>query len=335
MLLLAVALTAYFYFNQKSSTLAYEKGAKSDFAIEDTNSITKVFIADAKGEKVTLVRTENGWLVNEKYPARPDNIRLLMKTFSRIAVKYPVPKASFNTVVKNIATGATKVEIYQGKATPSKIYYIGNSTMDQTGTYMLLETEGIKSTIPYIMHIPGFRGFLTSRFFSNSDEWRDPAVFTYKPTDIKKLEVIYFENENQSFSIERNAEALTLFDATKTKATRFPPERLDEYLGRYQKVYYEMMDLESSQEKKDSIIASAPFFTIRVESTYGKTSEITAYHMPNFREITSPVDGLPYKYDVDRMYALINKELFVFIQFATFDKLTIKKDDFLIKEDAK
>lgn len=332
-LLLGVALSAYYYFNQRSkNTLAYEKGAKFDFAIEDTNSITKIFIADAKGEKVTLIRKEKNWLVNEKYPARPDNIRLLMKTFSRIALKYPVPKASFETVVKNIASGATKVEIYQGKNTPSKIYYIGNSTMDQTGTYMLLETEGVKSTAPFIMHIPGFRGFLSSRFFANADEWRNPAVFVYEPNEIKKIELTYFEDKQQSFSIERTENELILLDYTNKKVDNCPKERLEEYVGRYKKIYYEMMDLESSKEKKDSIINSTPVFNIKINDIYGETKEITTYHMPNFRETINPANSEPYNYDIDRMYALVNKELFVFVQFATFNEITVKKDNFLIKE---
>lgn len=329
-LLLAVVVAAYFYFNQSSTTLTHVKGAKFDFAIEDTNSIDKVFIADAQGGNITLVRGKNGWLVNEKYNARPDNIRLLMKTFSRIAVKSPVPKASFETVVKKIATGATKVEIYQGAEKPSKIYYLGGSTMDQTGTYMLLETEGVKSTVPYIMHIPGFRGFLTSRFFTNNDEWRDPVVFKYAAKDINKLEVTYFENEKHSFSIERNNEELLLLDGKRNKLSGFPKERLEDYLGRYEKIYYEMMDIESTKEKIDSVIASTPFFKIKLEDVFGSTKEVVAYHMPNFRTTLNPANGEPFEFDVDRMYALVNKELFVYIQFATFDEITIKKDDFLI-----
>lgn len=54
-LLLAVLIAAYFYFDQSSTTLTHVKGAKFDFAIKDTNSIDKVFIADAQGGNITLV----------------------------------------------------------------------------------------------------------------------------------------------------------------------------------------------------------------------------------------------------------------------------------------
>ena len=122
------------------------EGAKSDFAIKDSKSIDKIFIVASTGKSVTLSKQDTNWLVNGKYNARPDNIRLLLKTFRRIDVRSPVPKAAVNNIITEIATGATKVEIYQGNDKPSKIYYVGNPTNDNQGTYMILETDGVKST---------------------------------------------------------------------------------------------------------------------------------------------------------------------------------------------
>ncbi|KJS05396.1 MAG: hypothetical protein VR77_08660 [Flavobacteriales bacterium BRH_c54] len=328
-LLLAVAVAAYLYFNQGKTTYNVE-GAKMDFSVEDTSSITKIFIVDNQGEHVTLVKGEKSWLVNNKYDARPDNIRLLMKTFSRIAVKAPVPKSAQDNIIKSIATKGTKVEVYQGGGKPSKVYYIGNSTMDQTGTYMLLETEGVKSSVPFIMHIPGFRGFLNSRFFTDSQQWRDAAIFKYQPQDIQKLEVTYYEKPEQSFTITKK-DTLFIMTDKNNQEVKAPANRILEYLERYEKIYYEMVDTESTPELIDSVLNSQPFIRISVTDVDGEINEVVAYHMPNFRETLDPVTGELFEYDVDRMYANINKELFVYIQFATFDEITIKKDDFLIK----
>ncbi len=110
-----------------------------------------------------------------------------------------------------------------------------------------------------------------------------------------------------------------------------PANRILEYLERYEKIYYEMVDTESTPELIDSVLNSQPFIRISVTDVDGEINEVVAYHMPNFRETLDPVTGDLFEYDVDRMYANINKELFVYIQFATFDEITIKKDDFLIK----
>src|SRR5574344_2289975 len=56
-----------------------------DFAIKDTASITKIFMATAQQEQVLLTRAENGtWLVNQKYPAATENLDLLLSTIKKI-----------------------------------------------------------------------------------------------------------------------------------------------------------------------------------------------------------------------------------------------------------
>jgi len=331
-LFVLIAIAIYFFATNKPTTLGEIEGALSDFAFEDTTSIDKIFIADAKGKSVTLSKVNNIWMVDDKYIARPDNIKLLMKTFGRIKVKSPVPKSAFDNVVKSIATGAMKVEVYQGKDTPSKIYYIGGSTLNHQGTYMLLEKNGVKSTVPFITHIPGFYGYLTTRFFTEPEQWRDAIVFKYLPEEIASITVNYFETPDQSFIIHKNGDNFTLtgLDSNENKLN-INEGLVKKYVEIYEKVYYEMIDIESTKEKIDSVINSPPYFSIEVKTISGSGDKIVAYHMPNFRKVLD-TNGEEFPYDVDRMYAYLNDELFTFIQFATSDDLRIPKDYFLKKQ---
>ena len=327
--LIAVAVIIYVKTNSvKQGTIDSIEGAKSDFAVKDTSSINKIFITDAKGGKVTLTRGDDEWIVDGKYVARPDNIRLLMKTFSRIDVRSPVPKAAFNNVVKQIATGATKVEIYQGDDKPSKTYYVGGATLDHQGTYMVLETDGVKSTAPFVMYIPGNYGYLTTRFFTEPAQWRDAVVFRYLPEEIKSIEVTYFEKPAASFAIKNIDGQFALSDIGSSEIIPVDTAILNEYVNRYRKIYYEMIDIESPQEKIDSTIASTPYISIEVKDIEDVSNKIVIYHMPNFREISDPVTTEVYEYDVDRMYGYLNNELFTYIQFATFDNITLPKKYF-------
>ena len=52
-----LALSAYYFYSNKKGTLEEREGSLSDFAIKDTTSIDKIFIADAQGGKVTLTRS--------------------------------------------------------------------------------------------------------------------------------------------------------------------------------------------------------------------------------------------------------------------------------------
>ena len=59
-----LSLSLYFYFTKNNSTI---KGEYSDFAVEDTASITKIFMADKANNQVLLERSDNSkWLVNGK-----------------------------------------------------------------------------------------------------------------------------------------------------------------------------------------------------------------------------------------------------------------------------
>lgn len=324
-LIILVAIAAYFFVSKSNSTL----GELNDFAIKDTASIDKIFIADATGDKVTLVRGEKHWLVEGKHKARPESMEVIMNTFYQIAVKSPVSKAAQNNVIRDLATTAIKVEIYQGKSKPTKVYYIGGATQNNQGTYMLLENEGVKSSAPFIMYIPGFNGYLTTRFYANANQWRDAAVFTYLPDEIKSISITYFEQPENSFTINQSLGQISLFDENKNAIQQFDTNKVKQYLGQYEKVYYEMVVMnEISQAKKDSVIASQPYFKIEGEDIFGKKTKIVAYHMPNYRQIEDE-NGVPFQYDVDRMYGYFNNELFVYIQFHTFDKITFPRKIFL------
>ena len=53
--------------------------------------------------------------------------------------------------------------------------------------------------------------------------------------------------------------------------------------------------------------------------------------MTNFRR-TLDYDGTEFDYDVDRMYGHLNDELYTYVQYATFDKITLPKSYFIEKK---
>ena len=162
-LVVLATLTIYILLNKKKSTISDKL---NDFAVEDTASIDKIFIAEKNGKKALLERTEKGWTVNGKYLARMDGINLLLYTFKRTQLKYPPGEKAKETIIRAIATEGKKVEIYQnGKRT--KIWYVGASNPDQMGTFMLLSDPDTdeKYEEPAITYISGFEGFLNTRFF--------------------------------------------------------------------------------------------------------------------------------------------------------------------------
>ena len=196
--LVLAGFAAYYFLNKNSgkSTLNEEE---SNFMVSDTASVDKIFISTKSGKTNTLERQpDNSWLINNRYEARKDLVVSILETLKRMEVKRPADKASRNSAIRDFATMGRKVEIYQnGKLT--KTFYVGNTTDDHLGTYFIMEG----SENPYVMHIPGFQGFLSTRFDLDETKWRSVPVFRTSPENLMKLVINYPTNPKESFTIAR------------------------------------------------------------------------------------------------------------------------------------
>jgi hypothetical protein len=322
-LILLTVAAAYFFFTNQNSTI---KSEKSDFGVKDTSSITKLFLADQQGRQVTLERlSEFQWKVNGKYLARQDGINILLETIKRVAVKAPVNKAAFENIVKNISSSSVKVEIYTGDDSPSKVYYVGSSNQDHSGTYMLMEN----STVPFLTHMEGFYGYLTPRYFTNENEWRDRTIFRYNYGEIASIKVEIPLDKENSFEITSNADNTYSIKSLATGNTieNFDTLKVLEYISYYKTIPYEGFEETKTEEYMNGVKASTPLNIYTVTDKSGKESKATTYLKPLPEGATDP-EGTPIYFDMDRLYADVNETDFVVIQYIIFDKLDKKLSDF-------
>lgn len=319
-LLVAILVPVTLWLVQHNNKSTIKKELR-DFAVEDTGGITQLFIVEKSGDKVKLDRMGKGqWQVNNKYPARQDGINLLLATIKNVQILSPVDKKAQESVIKTLASTARKIEIYAGDEL-IKVYYVGGETQDHLGTYMLLsdaKTE-LNSTVPFIMYIPGFNGYLTSRYFTAEKDWRDRNIFSYKANEITSVKVECFNRPEQSFEItgQNNQYNIQLLQDNKS-LEGFDTLAIKQYLVYYENIGYE--SLENTFTKKDSVITSPPCNRITVTDSKGNKTSITMFLKPPPPERIDP-DGMPLKHDPDRLFAVINGQDFVLIQYYVFGKL--------------
>ncbi|HEY0978153.1 MAG TPA: hypothetical protein VGE21_11850, partial [Flavobacteriales bacterium] len=202
LLLLFVLLSSaalWLWRNNSGSTLDRDL---ADFAVADTSTVSRIFIAQKDGRHVDLVRTPQGWTV-DGLPANNASVATLLKTFRRVEVRTPVPKSSTDIVLKGLAVGGRKVEIYTGGPKPEKIWYVGQGTQDHNGTFMLLEKpdEG-RSASPFVVGIYGFTGALDTRFHADKDLWRSLHLFSHPDlTRVERVEVDHPSAPADDFSV--------------------------------------------------------------------------------------------------------------------------------------
>ena len=321
-LLVLAVVTAYFTLNNKKTTL---KKNLSNFAIQDTASITKIFIADKQNKYVLLEREGNSWIANGKYYCRKDAIKNLLTTIKDIKVKSPVPRAAFETQVKRIASNGKKVEIYTNNPdVPYKVYYVGGPTGDHQGTYMLLEN----SATPFIMHLPGFFGFLSTRYFTEERLWRDNSIFRNSYDNIASVKLEYPHDKSKGFiayNLGNNKFKLT--DLNNNEIQNFDSLQVKMFIGGFQHLGYEAPITNMRKEKRDSLVNATPenIFTVKLKN--GETQKLILHniHIP---ESEQDKYEQPLEYDPDRMYGFFNDTELVTVQTHLLYPITKELQDF-------
>ncbi len=306
----------------------------SDFAIHDTSTVSKIFMSDKSNNQVTLTREESGlWNLNSKYKVRKDAIKTLLTTLMRVSVLEPVSKAAHNSAIKRLAANSVKIEIYQHiyrikifnwiKLFPheklTKTYYVGGTTQNNIGTYMLMEN----SSVPFITYIPGFRGFISIRYSAMEDDWRDHTIFNQRLPDLRSVKLEFPGNPEQSYIVVSNDNN---FFTLRSLSGNKQIEILDtlkvlDFLTSFDNIKFEALLNNLDIAGRDSIISSRPFHIITLTNRSGEEFVVKTFHkFPAGDEFD--LEGNPVLYDRDRLYALVNNdEDFVLIQFFVFDKI--------------
>lgn len=329
-LLLAV-VAGLLMLNKSKSTLDRKI---SDFAVSDTASVTRIFMSDKADNKVLLARKPDGtWSLNDKYDAHVENVNTFLTTISNLEVREPVAKAAHNNIITLLASRSVKVEIYQQSyrinlgsyhffpyEKLAKTYYIGDATMDNAGTYALLEG----ADTPVILYMPGLRGFVATRFSTAETDWRVHTVFNKKLPDIKEIKVEFTQKPEESFKvINNNNESLSLYKLTDNQLiSRYDTLQLMAFVNAFRNIRYETLLNDMEPHKMDSIVNSTPLHRITLELKDGTKQTATTFgRMLPVPEI-DVFDGSTVTYDRDRMYALVNNDKdFVMVQFFVFDKI--------------
>lgn len=318
-LLLLTGFSIYVYKNKNKSTTV-DTDAR-DFKFKDTAAITKIFIADKEGDQATLVKTKNGWVVNNKYPCRSDAVLNLMEVIKHIEVKMPVSKNAKTGVLKGMSATALKVELYAGDE-KVKQYYIGHETPDSEGTYALLSDPetGENYKDPFVTFIPGFQGFLTPRFIAKEGEWRNRVIMNFIPPQMKQIKLQNIQYPDSGFTIDILNSTTFKLKNSAGKELLFDQNKMKQYLAYFQNVSYEALFTGRNKKLEDSLSTLRPFIILSVSTNDFRTSHYKFY----YKKPTSlnPEHGVVYTYDPDRLYMRYDSDKeWALIQFFTFGKL--------------
>ena len=310
-----------------------------DYHIEDIDAVTKIFIADKQDNHVLLQRvadstSEVQWTVDDLYPASQPMVDLLLSTLHDMRIRQQVNRNAVPNVIKLLSSRAVKVEVYQRRyfinwfdgrfrlfPHEKKItYFVGHETQDLMACHMFREGD----KVPYIIHIPGFRGYLTPRFVANPTLWRSHAIVHWNVHQIGRVELTLPNAPQESFAIVRNGEG---FDMELTQnhmpLPAFDTARVAQLLACFANLNFDEYASVVPNTEMDTSFAAGAAAILRVTDTSGVSHEVKTY-----RKYNNPADAMAMPdstlynvFDLDRLYAIIDNKDTVLIQYFVFDNI--------------
>lgn len=330
--------------NRYLSTL---HGDAADFTVYDTASITRLFFADKSGNQTLLRRTDKCWTVNDEHRASQRVVNDILYTLNRMRIKMPVSIKKSDNIITRMSATNTKVEVYQMMPRinlfnkvklfyhekRSKVFYIGDVTQDNTGTYVLKE-GGDKV---FVVFLHGFRGFISARFSANPMDWRDHIIFAEPMGNIASVKLEITDDPNNGFIINEKDRYQYTMTRLNGQSVDFSDNKVLTLMSSFGDVRFEAFLNDVDPHRRDSIINSPFQQRLTLTTKDGRSRSVTTFRMRANADLYDySEEDLDDFHDMindpDHKYALLSEgNEFVLIQDFVFGKL-LKPADFYSKD---
>lgn len=323
---------------------------KQDFHIANTATITKVFLADKMNHSVTLTRQSDSvanmlasatnkdgeWLIDNQWPANQALVDGMLEILGDMRIRQQVNKSAANNVLKAMAAKSIKIEVYQrvyaidlfrGKLRIfpheklTRTYYLGDETQDMLGSYMYRDGD----KMPYIIHIPHFRGFIAPSSFSTDPMlWRSHNIVDLPVQQIESVKLEIPAAPQESFMIVRKGEGF-VFQTLNPASTAngFDTARVAQLLSSFVNLNFDEYATVVPKAELNATFTKAPRTILTIRDTKGKETRLktfTKYKNPD--DLKAMPDTAMYQvFDIDRMYAVVDDKDTVLIQYYVFDNI--------------
>lgn len=327
-IIVLISISIIIVLSQKSSTI------EQNYHIQDPSKISKIIIEDREKNISEIIKTDSIWIVNNKYQASPQMITTMLETLREMRIREPVARAAHENIIKQLSSRNNRIDIYIEdyyinlgfiklfkREKLEKSIYVGNETMDNMGTYMLLKG----SENPCIIHIPNFRGYLSSRFSAIENDWKTHSIFKYKPNDISSIRVEIPDFPQESFELFSQGNTFhikKLKDGSLLK--NFDTIKVTAFISSFFDLSFENIASGINEIERDTIFSRNPSFVFTVKDKSGKEKKLRTYMKINESTWVGKSDKTNFYeiFDIHRMYGLIdgNSDTLI-LQYFAFDNV--------------
>jgi hypothetical protein len=294
-------------------------GSDSNFAVRNTENITRIELNEKNNTTVLSKTGKNDWSV-ASFKADMRKIANLKKILSAIEVRCPLPKIYDSAYPnKKITDEGILIKIFE-RTKNVKSYHLLFGDGEPAEIIGLMHSK----QQPYILELPGIDINADDYIVAEHAFWENNILFSYSRQQIKYLKIENRENPNSSFSI-KITDSISLFDINGN-SIRFDKSKMDAYLSYFNNISFDR-NLNITDDEKQRIMSVEPLYIMTVESD---TDSLTCFVRPISVDATDDY-GNPLVYDRDCFYLTVpQRNLFAKAAWLKFDIL-LEEPDFLSK----
>ena len=301
-LIILASLSVYFGFIKKNSSELTE----NDLQLKDTSQIT-AFNVELNGVIVKVEKKTSGWMVNNSYHANNQLVKRLFRIYKNLNISIFARRDSVGAYVQNLKMNGTKLEFLKDENIIAN-YWIGKYDAAKNATLLMNDAEQ-----PIFVTSPGLSANIAKFVIADDIFWRDKRIFDFEASEIIKIKLDDFENQNSSYEINIDENSYSLFD-NNSNSIEFEQEKIARYLSYFKGVRFESLEEKLTQNQLDSILKQKPLYEINLD-----TKE---YGSLNLKLISKATSLKSQERDLNNVYGLLNnKAPLIIISYFSIDPL--------------
>jgi hypothetical protein len=235
---------------------------QTSFSAASQKEITRIELS-GKGDKLTLEKKGDVWIVNGRNEARRSAISFIERILREIKIKSPVSPELFQHEVVSKEIYPVRVRVFDNnKLLTSFMVYKTRSNIYGN----IMKTK--EKSKPFIVCVPGYEGDIGSAFTLNELYWHPYMVFNLLPSEIQSVSFDNVADPSSSFTITGRNNVYTLSDGN-TSLSGWDSSRIRRYISYFTLIPFESWALDLPKHQADSIQSTSPLYRINVRKSDG------------------------------------------------------------------
>ncbi len=321
-ILTLIALATYwFVFKEHKQSFSI---TEVNINVDDTADVTKIFISNMLGQKITYNRTPQGWIGNDSFAIKQDNINNILECLQIQEAVAPVPMPKHDNVLRNMSANNNKVEVYV-KNKLHNTFYVYNNPTEENLTILL--TEGAQR--PYIVRLPLKDLFVGRRYVTDITEIRTRKVFPVQKENISYIDITYKDSVQYNYTAY-NSNPYKVIGSEQVHDS-LNIKRVNSYFGFIPTI--EMFGYEVSQYLIDTAITHGVMLgTATVVCKDSSKHILSVYFRPLYKGSKGTITIGKKEFDNDSFFGMLNNRDFILINREMTEKVFRTHHEFFEKD---